>query len=69
MDVIVSWLVNPVIYPLMPKGVEHWYGVNKITGHCAVIYPLMPKGVEHSNSYRSRYNWNSCDLSFDAERR
>ncbi len=37
-----------VIYPLMPKGVEHvvYFGLDAaIRG---VIYPLMPKGVEHT---------------------
>ena len=37
----------PVIYPLMPKGVEH---TGKTRNDChvgLVIYPLMPKGVEH----------------------
>ncbi len=38
-----------VIYPLMPKGVEH-----NAFGRCprplvGVIYPLMPKGVEHAS--------------------
>ncbi len=38
----------PVIYPLMPKGVEHKFsGALGIDGS-VVIYPLMPKGVEHS---------------------
>ncbi len=36
-----------VIYPLMPKGVEH-YGEPDVRMYGEpVIYPLMPKGVEH----------------------
>ncbi len=58
-----------MIYPLMPKGVEHhlseWIGER-----CnAVIYPLMPKGVEHMTTRRSSFGTTAGDLSFDAERR
>ena len=38
-----------VIYPLMPKGVEHLAKHNAEENRKnKVIYPLMPKGVEHS---------------------
>ncbi len=36
-----------VIYPLMPKGVEHWRRAPHLAVVDYVIYPLMPKGVEH----------------------
>ena len=39
--------VIKVIYPLMPKGVEHLLAVEKESEKGYVIYPLMPKGVEH----------------------
>ena len=36
-----------VIYPLMPKGVEHKNLAGLNPPYATVIYPLMPKGVEH----------------------
>ena len=39
-----------VIFPLMPKGVEHrrYEDGKRVT--FAVIFPLMPKGVEHKEN-------------------
>ena len=48
-----------VIYPLMPKGVEH---ANRWTDDVSpnrVIYPLMPKGVEHPST-----SWGSLSQAF-----
>ena len=58
-----------MIYPLMPKGVEHQDCRDSPNRHGRVIYPLMPKGVEHfvtSNPFQTIL---TSDLSVDAERR
>ena len=39
--------LDAVIYPLMPKGVEHRALSVRPLAIGLVIYPLMPKGVEH----------------------
>ena len=36
-----------VIFPLMPKGVEHRTNIPRSSQDTGVIFPLMPKGVEH----------------------
>ena len=36
-----------VIFPLMPKGVEHTPYGTTLQLDLDVIFPLMPKGVEH----------------------
>ena len=38
-----------MIFPLMPKGVEHFSPCVRNKPTKAVIFPLMPKGVEHSD--------------------
>jgi len=58
-----------VIYPLMPKGVEHRHSDFVLILIIFVIYPLMPKGVEHLSIPRPLLVRESGDLSFDAERR
>ena len=44
--------VQPVIRPLMPKGVEHTLDLSKGREKGDVIRPLMPKGVEHRSRVR-----------------
>ena len=58
-----------VIYPLMPKGVEHSTDERFSINGGLVIYPLMPKGVEHRTLTRPLMLDSDCDLSVDAERR
>ena len=46
-----------VIYPLMPKGVEHRPISNAKDKRYNVIYPLMPKGVEHARQAIDNGSW------------
>ena len=40
-----------VIFPLMPKGVEHLVAGALSAWQMDVIFPLMPKGVEHLTAF------------------
>ncbi len=61
--------LDPVIYPLMPKGVEHSEMLSLAPPKERVIYPLMPKGVEHLTPSGLDLRHCFSDLSVDAERR
>ena len=39
-----------MIFPLMPKGVEHVLTEISPPPRPGVIFPLMPKGVEHTRA-------------------
>ena len=39
-----------MIFPLMPKGVEHLLETETVICYANVIFPLMPKGVEHQSA-------------------
>ncbi len=59
-----------MIYPLMPKGVEHCITAGGSGVRTSVvIYPLMPKGVEHELQELQVRERAKGDLSVDAERR
>ena len=59
---------DQVIFPLMPKGVEHPAAGMAIVWYDEVIFPLMPKGVEHNHANRHARQYSS-DFPSDAERR
>ena len=58
-----------VIFPLMPKGVEHLAAGKSYSLLLSVIFPLMPKGVEHQEAGGTIGGQAARDFPSDAERR